>query len=446
MLAISLDNLLTAFYIFGGSVVVALIVHFVLKKVLSSLAHKTGTTLDNEILEALEKPSFAAVIFLGLYLALKSLPFQEITFRIITIVVHSIFVAVLIYAIYTTIRNVLKWYSVEIASRTKTSLDDKIINLLSKAAIFIAFFVGIIWILDIVGIDLPWLKSWLIRHGIRMGLITIFSMALIFILGRLIPAAVKPAILRKAKDQSEEETKKRVDTLSGVFVSASEVLIILMASFMILSELGINIAPLLAGAGVVGLAVGFGAQSLIKDILNGLFITLENQYRIGDMVKIADMFGLVEDMNLRRTVLRDLDGVVHCVPNGEIKVSSNFTRDWSRVNLNISVAYGEDLDRVIAVINRVGKELATDPAWAQVILKPPQVLRVDNLGDSGIDIKILGDTKPTKQWDIMSELRIRLKKAFDKEGIEIPWPHTKVYFGNSPLTGDFSVDKQEPNK
>ena len=204
------------------------------------------------------------------------------------------------------------------------------------------------------------------------------------------------------------------------------------AAFMVLSELEIEIAPILAGVGVAGLAIGFGAQSLVKDLLAGLFIIMENQYRVGDVVKIADVAGLVEDINLRRTVLRDLDGIVHVVPNGEIRVASNFTKEWSRVNLNVSVAYGEDLDRVIPVINRVGKELAEDPEWAPLILKPPQVLRVDNLGESGVDIKILGDTKPIRQWDVMGELRKRLKKAFDEEGIEIPWPHTKVYFGNLP--------------
>ena len=135
---------------------------------------------------------------------------------------------------------------------------------------------------------------------------------------------------------------------------------------------------------------------------------------------------------MRRTVLRDLDGTVHSIPNGEISVASNYTKEWSRANLNISVGYGEDLDRVIRVINRVGKEMAEDPDWAPRISKAPQTLRVDNLGDSGIDIKIVGETKPLAQWEVMGELRLRLKKVFDKEGIEIPWPHTKVFFGNAP--------------
>ena len=254
---------------------------------------------------------------------------------------------------------------------------------------------------------------------------------------RFIPRLIAVTLARRA-GESEEEVRKRADTLSRVLAGAGQVVVLLIAVFMVLSELEIPIAPILAGAGIAGIAIGFGAQSLIKDLIAGLFIILENQYRVGDVVRISDVSGLVEDINLRRTILRDLDGIVHVVPNGEIRVASNFTKEWSRVNLNVRVAYGEDLDHVISVINRVGKELADDPVWAPAILTPPQALRVDNLGDSGIEIKILGNTKPIRQWDVMGELRRRLKKAFDEEGIEIPWPHTKVYFGNLPpyLGGD----------
>jgi small-conductance mechanosensitive channel len=192
---------------------------------------------------------------------------------------------------------------------------------------------------------------------------------------------------------------------------------------------GVPVAPVLAGFGIAGVAIGFGAQYLIRDLIAGIFIILENQYRVGDVAKVADITGLVEYITLRKTVLRDLDGIVHHVPNGEIRTASNFTRHFARVNLNISVAYGTDLDYAISVINRVGQELAKDEKWRRVIKNPPQVLRVNNLGDSGIDIKILGDVKPMEQWAVMGELRLRLKKAFDDEGIEIPWPHTKVYFG-----------------
>jgi small conductance mechanosensitive channel len=170
---------------------------------------------------------------------------------------------------------------------------------------------------------------------------------------------------------------------------------------------------------------------LIKDLINGLFILLEDQYGIGDVVKVSGIAGMVEEVNLRRTVLRDLDGVVHSIPNSEISIASNLTKEYSRVNMNISVGYGEDLDRVMKITNQVCQRMAEEPDWKKKIIKTPQVLRVDALGESGIEIKILGDTRPSMQWEVMGELRRRIKKEFDREGIEIPWPHMKVYFGNN---------------
>jgi len=275
--------------------------------------------------------------------------------------------------------------------------------------------------------------DWLVSHGVRILIILLISAALYFALRRLVPLALKHTMKVKGeREKAEEELVKRRQTLSRIFVTVGVALIVVAAVFMILSEVGINITPYLAGLGIAGLAIGFGAQSLVKDIIGGIFVIIEDQYDIGDVVRIAGIAGIVEQINLRRTVLRDLDGIVHFIPNGESGIASNFTREWSRVNLNISVAYGTDLDHAISVINRVCAEMAHEPYWKELILKTPEVLRVDNLGDSGIDIKILGDTKPIKQWEVTGELRKRIKKAFDEEGIEIPWPHTKVYFG-SPM-------------
>lgn len=274
--------------------------------------------------------------------------------------------------------------------------------------------------------------DWFIAHGIRILAIILISVVLYFVLRHFVPFLVKRTVQQRTKGQPEEEIKKRANTLSSVFVSSGAVIIIIIAIITILPEFGVNIGAMLAGLGIVGIAVGFGTQTLIRDLIAGMFILLEDQYRVGDVVNLAGIGGLVEEIGLRRTILRDLDGVVHSIPNGEIKVASNFTKGYSRVNLNISVAYGEDLDHVIEVMNRVCKEMAEDPKWKTDFITVPRVLRVDKLGNSGIDIKILADTKPTRQWDIMGELRLRLKKTFDREGIEIPWPHTKVYFGNSP--------------
>ena len=267
---------------------------------------------------------------------------------------------------------------------------------------------------------------WLSGHGAKIAVILIAAFAarrfgVVFIEKVVRRLAIADHFLTK---QAEV---KRENTLISVFGGTLRVAIWLVTGMMVAAELGVNIGPLLAAAGVAGLAFGFGGQYLIRDIIAGLFIILENQYRVGDVVCLGKTCGLVEDINLRLTTLRDLDGVVHHVPNGEIKIASNLSKFYARVNLNIGVSYSSDLEKVIAVVNRVGQELAADPLWAEHIIKPPQFLRVDNFADSAVIIKILGETKPLKQWDVTGELRKRLKIAFDKEKIEIPFPQRVVH-------------------
>lgn len=274
--------------------------------------------------------------------------------------------------------------------------------------------------------------EWLTIHGVRMALVILLGAIVYFVIRKIVPRLVTKTISLRMKGKPETAIQKRSRTISFVITNTLGVIIGIVVLFTILAEVGVNIGPALASLGILGLAVSFGAQSLIKDLINGLFILLENQYGIGDVVKVGGVAGLVEEVNLRRTILRDLDGIVHYIPNSEIGIASNFTKEYSRVNMNISVGYNENLDRVIKVINRVCEQMAHEDVWKKKIIKTPQVLRVDALGDSGIEIKILGDTKPIMQWDIMGELRKRIKQEFDKEGIEIPWPHMKVYFGNAP--------------
>lgn len=226
---------------------------------------------------------------------------------------------------------------------------------------------------------------------------------------------------------SKGAERKREKTLINVFNGVLKIIIWSAAILIVLSLLNINIGPLLAGAGIVGVALGFGAQYVVRDFLSGLFIILENQYRVGDVVCADNTCGLVEDINLRTTVLRDLDGVVHHVPNGDIKKVSNLSKDFSRVNLNIGLAYNSDLEEVIKVVNKTGDSLAQDQKWKDKIIKPPQFLRVEDFADSAIIIKILGETQPLKQWEVAGELRKRLKIAFDKAGIEIPFPQRVIH-------------------
>jgi small conductance mechanosensitive channel len=277
------------------------------------------------------------------------------------------------------------------------------------------------------------IAGWLLQHGIKILLILVFSVAIYIVAKRVVPRTIGRTLSGTMKGQPRVEREKRETTIARLFMGIIGVAIVITTSSLILAELGINITALLAGFGILGIAVGFGAQSLVKDLIAGFIIMIENQFNIGDVIRIADVAGGVEAVNLRRTMLRDLDGILHIVPNGEIRVASNFTKMWSRAHLNISVAYKEDLDRVMAIIREIWEELAEDSEWgAFIISKTPWLLRVDDFGDSGIVIKAVGETEPIKQWDVMGELRRRIKKVFDEQGIEIPWPHTKVYFGNSP--------------
>jgi len=199
---------------------------------------------------------------------------------------------------------------------------------------------------------------------------------------------------------------------------------------MILEQVGVMVGPILAGAGIIGLAFGFGGQYLIKDIITGFFIILENQYRIGDIVIIDSTGGMVEDISLRMTTLRDLDGFVNHIPHGDIKRVSNLSKIFARVNINIGVGYGSNIEHIIEVVNRIGKELAEDVNWKEFIISAPQFLRVNEFADSAIMIKILGETQPLKQWDVAGELRKRILIAFRKENIEIPFPQRVVHHTN----------------
>jgi moderate conductance mechanosensitive channel len=267
---------------------------------------------------------------------------------------------------------------------------------------------------------------WLLNHGIKILIIAFATWLLNIILSRLIIRAVRIAVKGDPALPPESE-KKREDTLVRIFNGALRIVIIILAAMMILQEGGLKIGPLLASAGIVGLAVGFGGQYLIRDVITGLFIILENQYRIGDVVNIDGTGGSVEDISLRLTTLRDLDGTMHYIPHGDIKRVSNLSKKFARINLDIGIAYSSDLEHVIEVINKTGMELAEDPSYKEYIISPPQFLRVNEFADSAIIVKILGETKPLKQWELTGELRKRLKIAFDRENIEIPFPQVVVH-------------------
>ncbi len=274
-----------------------------------------------------------------------------------------------------------------------------------------------------------WLENflpWLLSHGINILIVAVGAFFLNKVLGRIISRSVRIAVTSNIQVSPEAE-KKREDTLVRIFKGIIRVLLIFIAVLMIMSEIGIKIAPILAGAGIAGIAIGFGGQYLIRDIITGLFIIIENQFRVGDVVSINDKAGTVEDITLRMTTLRDLDGTVHHIPNGEITIVSNMSKFFSRVNINIGISYSSSIDKAIEIINKVGEEMANELEWKEHIISAPRFLRLDSLSDSSVDLKILGDTKPSMQWAVSGELRKRLKTAFDKEGIDIPFPQIVIH-------------------
>ncbi|MDB4947414.1 MAG: rane protein of unknown function [Gemmatimonadetes bacterium] len=215
--------------------------------------------------------------------------------------------------------------------------------------------------------------------------------------------------------------EQRARTLVGLVRSFGMVVVVVLVLFMVLGALGIDVGPLLAGAGVVGLAVSFGAQSLVKDIISGLFILFENQFGVGDVIRLdAVVSGVVERMTLRMVALRDTYGVLHIVPNGEIKRVSNLTRTWARAVIDVTVAFDQDVDRVTAALRAVGRDLAADPAWGPLLLEEVTVPGVEAFTDGGVVVRLMAKTLPLKQWDVARELRRRIKYRFDAEGIEVP--------------------------
>ncbi|MCI0346988.1 MAG: mechanosensitive ion channel family protein [Chloroflexi bacterium] len=282
----------------------------------------------------------------------------------------------------------------------------------------------------------PWseILAWLTGDGAGvLQVVLIIALALVAIrLSTLAVHGIVKALLDReasegtAQELSAVELQKRMSTLDTLGANVLRAFIVLIAAVTILGAVGLDIGPAIAGLGIVGVALGFGAQHLVRDYLNGALILIENQFSKGDVVRLAGVAGTVEDFSLRRTTLRDLDGIVHTVPNGEITVASNLTRVWARVNIDVSVAYGTDVDAAIAVVDEVGRAMAADPAWKRRVMEAPRVERVSALGEYGITLKVLGTVRAPEQWAASGEVRKRLLAAFREHGIEIPRPQRVV--------------------
>jgi small conductance mechanosensitive channel len=264
-------------------------------------------------------------------------------------------------------------------------------------------------------------------NGLRIAVIVVVALIAIRVSTVLVHGIFKALLDREATEGTAQElsaieVQKRMDTLDELGANVLRSFVVLIAGVMVLSALDLDVGPAIAGLGVVGIAVGFGAQSLVRDYLNGALILIENQYSKGDVVSIAGVSGSVEDFSLRRTTLRDLDGVVHTVPNGEVKVASNRTRTWARINQNVTVAFGTDIDKAITVVDELGRQMHDDPIWKRRILEPPRVERVESIEERGITLKILGTVRASEQWAAGGEFRKLLLEAFARNGIQLPRP------------------------
>ena len=238
------------------------------------------------------------------------------------------------------------------------------------------------------------------------------------------------AVISKKIGDDKKELRRRTYTFNSVISNLIIVLTIFIGGLILLDMLGISITPIIAGAGIIGIVVGLGAQSLIKDLINGSFILIEQWFQINDIVSVGNITGTVERISLRTTVLRDLDGVVHFIPNSEIKILSNKTQKWARAVVEIGVHYKENTDRVLQVLDTVFDEMVDDKKYKKFLLENPTVLGdggVNSLGDSAVTFKIICKVTPDEQWTIERQLRKRIKDKFDEVGIEIPFPCRNLY-------------------
>ena len=265
-------------------------------------------------------------------------------------------------------------------------------------------------------------QDWLLTSGLRIVII-VLGCLVGYRSVRVLAARLESLIAGAAPTEDEAQ---RASTLARVIRSTALVTIVIVTGLMILLELGLDVTPLIAGAGVAGVALGLGAQSLISDIIGGFFILMEDQFAVGDSIQVGNIAGGVEKMTLRATFLRDLEGTLHVVPNGEMRIVSNRTKDWSRAVLNLGVAYEEDIGRVMAALGKIGHGLYQDEEFAPLLLEEPTVSGVEALGDWAVTVRIMVKTEPGKQWSVARELRRRVKESFEREGIEMPYPRQEV--------------------
>jgi small conductance mechanosensitive channel len=268
--------------------------------------------------------------------------------------------------------------------------------------------------------------DWFNDHGVPVIGAVVIAFVASALVRYIVPRALRPAIERQMEGRARVEVDRRAETLSGVIVRTAELIFITLALFTVLPEFGFDIRAVLAGVSITAVAVGLGAQSLVRDALNGIFILTENQYGRGDLITVyaagvPPVNGTVEDVTLRRTVLRDIDGVVYSIPNGAVLVAANLTRDEPRVRVSVPVHATSDLAAVRRIVDDAGVALAADPEYAERIIVPPRYIGVDSIDMNGVGVQVNGAVRPGAQREIAVVLRARLLEAFQREGVKTPW-------------------------
>ncbi len=345
----------------------------------------------------------------------------------------------------------LAWFGARLARRAATAairalLHDTVVessplvrgplNLIGAAAFVLLAGVLLFPAFELVGlrprtgVQLRVLAAWIFASGLRIILILLLAYAVVRTI-RLVVSRFEHELTRGTGLDALERAK-RARTLGSVINKVVGVLITGIAIIMILREFHVDTAPVLTGAGIAGLAIGFGAQTLVRDVISGFFLILEDQVRVGDVAAINGTGGLVEELNLRTIVLRDIEGTVHVFPNGSINTLANRSKDFSYYVIDLAISYREDSDRIAALLRTIGAGLQADPAFGPFILEPIEVLGVDAFADWSVQIKARIKTVPLKQWEVGRELRRRIKKAFDEQGIEMPFPERVVTVRSDP--------------
>jgi small-conductance mechanosensitive channel len=274
----------------------------------------------------------------------------------------------------------------------------------------------------------PAVRDWLLSTGLRIAITLAVAVVLTWLAGFLINRAWRSADKRSKSPEGFARTKRLKTVLSTLRVAIG-IVIWVIAGITILSQLGISIGPLLAGLGVIGVAVGFGAQNLVKDFLAGIFLIVENQLRVGDVVRIGEALGTVENITLRITQVRGLNGHLYTIPNGEIKMVENMTFKWARTIVKVGVSYRSDIGKVIDALKKAASDIKEDKEWGRYVMEPPLIKAIDDFAASSLDVSMWIKTHPSQQWDVGRAARRYIKNRFDEAGIEIPFPQITLTLG-----------------